>query len=382
MKRHKNNFIFLLLILLFSFAVFILNYHYDPIDARGGEKYYIYWSHSRKHLNIKIKASKKFKYDSLILGTSITSDLFPNPERYDVARIILFEMSTEEMYKVIKTFFDIHKETKHIFLPLEIHSVLFDHNGGIGTIPEYSNSHHFTLSEFIQSYYTVEITKQSLEMLKKDFKAESSEEEEDWKLWDTNPKLSIMTECRLFPPNLAKLSDSKIKDDYYYWGKIIDFLQERNVKITCFIPPANYIYLQDAMTDKKVKIFNDLKYLTVSKGVEIYDFSKKNKYNEESLKNSYLFSDLVHPNFIYGNMIYKTLTHKLDDKSLYRIITKDNIDKCNELSAKELDEYRKTHKDLIKEYYTYDYDVAWDNRKKRKFTTLNEIPEKYRVLYN
>ncbi len=379
MGKYKNNFIFVVLILLFSVGIFVLNYYYDPIDARGGEKCYIYWSHSRKYVNIKIKASKKFKYDTLVLGTSITSDLFPNPERYDLPRIILFEMSMEEMYKIIQMFFDIHKETKHIFLPLEIHSVFFDHKGGIGTIPEYNYNPNFTLSEFIHSYYTVEITKKSLQYLKADLKNEHSEDD-DWMLQNSNPTISVLSECRLFPPNISKLSKSKIKDDYYYWGKILDFLQERNVKITCFIPPANYIYLQDAMTDEKLKVLNDLKYLTVSKGIEIYDFSKKNKYNEESMKKSYLFADLVHPNFIYGNIIYKTLTHKLDDKSLYRIITKDNIDECIKLSVKELDEYKKTHQNLIKEYYTYDYDIAWDNKTKRKFTSLKEIPEKYRVL--
>lgn len=382
MENYKKNICFIILIFLFLIGIFFLNYFTDPMEVRCSNKYFLYWSHTRKFLNLKLKSTKNQTYDTLILGTSITSDLYPQPDRYNMPRIILFEMSSKDMYDIIKTFYTLHKEAKNIMLPLEIHTVLFDHNEGISDIAEYDYTDGFSFSEFIQAYCTFEVTKKSLDIYSEKVKKIFSDKNEFEVVWKgDNPTIVVMSECRIAPPKLAKLSQSKIKDDLYYWGKIIDFLQENNINITCFIPPANYIYLQDAMTTDKVKVFNDLKQLIVSKGVEIYDFSKKNKYNEESLKTSYLFSDLVHPNFIYGNVIYKILTHRMDDKSLYRVITADNIEDCNRLSAKELAEYRETHKDYIEEYYTYEYGVSWDNINFRKFTPLNETPAEYRELY-
>lgn len=344
-----------------------MNYFTDVYNIRNPKPYDIYYDIDRSLINAKLKASKKNECDNLVMGASVTQTLFDSFESLKISRFILSAISYKEYYEILQIFFNIHKEAKTIFLPLEYHTILFDDE-----VYEYDEKFDYkenlSYKEIIRVYFSFEATKKSIEYWIEKAKGEPKEVEVRLDGYD----LISVPEMKL-TPNI-KLSESKIESDYYYWGKIIDFLQERNIKIYCFIPPVNYIYLQDALTPEKVEVVNNLKKLVTSKGVKIHDFTKKNQYNQQRLDESCLFFDVIHPNFLYGNIVYKNLTNQKSDTMWYRIITKDNVDECNRLSVKELDEYRKTHKDYIKEYYMYGT-VEWNSPKNRRIIHYEEIPD-------
>ena len=390
MKQQTKNFVFVLIILFISALIFAINYTADVYNVRKPELYNVYFEDTRDLINIKLKSSKEFEYDNFVLGTSITAELFRKHDRYNLPRFILFSMTTKEMYSVIRTFFDIHQETKTIILPLEIHNFVYD-NDDLRVMPKYDYKHNFSLKEYIQIYFSADSSKKALQNIIENMKniqlfqkkSDNPPEENNEKVEEDVPKeeLTLYFNCKLFPKKYKYLPENKVKEDLEYIGKIIDFLKEKNIKVICFIPPANYIYLQDAMTPENIEIFNNIKKTVATKGVDIYDFSIKNKYTEEELKKSYMFFDLMHPNSLYGDAIYNIIMGKRDDKSLYRLITKDNVDLCNELSERELNEYRKNNKKLIAEYYKYNFIIDTNSPNHRKLTPVNSLPEEYKQYY-
>lgn len=115
----------------------------------------------------------------------------------------------------------------------------------------------------------------------------------------------------------------------------------------------NYVQLQGIMSSENFRRVEEMKAKIVAKGVPIYDFSFANKYNVEKMTDTLMFFDVVHPDILYGNMAFEAiLGHKKSD--LYKLITKDNLKETNSLFRQGIEDYRKNHKDYIKEYTNYD----------------------------
>lgn len=368
MNKKIKVFIFIFSVIILLLSIFLLNYCTDVYNVRNSSQYDIYYDIDRSLINIKLKASREKESKSLVIGASVTRTLFDDFEDLKISRIIVSAISYKEYYEILQTFLNIHKEVQSVFLPLEYHTLLFD-DELFENIGEYDYKNHFSKQEIIRLYFSFDATAESLKywLQKVNEHINKNDDNQD------NESIVIVPKMKLDPD--LKLSQSKIDNDFYYFGKIIDFLKEKNVKIYCFIPPVNYIYLQDALSLEKIKVVNNIKKMITSKGVTIYDFTKKNPYNEERLDKSYLFFDVIHPNYLYGNIVYKNLTNQKSDNMWYRIITKDNVDECNKLSIKELEEYKRTHQNYIKEYYTYDYDVDWKDPKMREYISDSKIPD-------
>lgn len=380
MKQANKNLIFLIFILIFILLIFAINFAILHNEKLKESKYEIYHEEYRDLIFAKIKLSKKYKFDRLTMGTSTTYSLF-DPQKCKMARIIVFGMTYREFYEYLKAFYTVHKEPATMFLSIEYHSFL-DAND-TRKIPDFDGKSTLSLSEFVNLYLSVNSTKANLRNLSekldyfwdnKKFLTDNDESVSaplDEKML-SEQFVETYTERRL---KTLDISDERKKNDLYYWGKIIDFLQEKNIKIVCFVPPYNYIYLQEAMTPKNEQIINDVKSLIVSKGVEIYDFTKMNKYNTEPLTESFLYSDLIHPYYIYGNMVFEALTTDNGDKNLYRVITKSNLAECNEASHRELAQYREKYKNYIQKYDKYDKSSTSKNYNFLERKPLSKMPK-------
>lgn len=380
MKESNKNLIFLIFILIFILFIFATNFVLLHNETLKESKYEIYHEEFRDLIFAKIKLSKKYKFDGLTMGTSTTYSLFDS-KKCKMARIIVFGMTYREFYEYLKGFYAIHNEPTAMFLPIEYHSFLDEND--TGKVPHFDGKSTLSPSEFVNVYFSVNSTKMNFRNLfeKLEYFADNqkfstdddenvseplSEEVLNEKFIETYTKRRLKT---------SDISDERRKNDLYYWGKIIDFLQEKNVKIYCFVPPYNYIYLQEAMTPKNEKIINDVKALIVSKGVEIYDFTKMNKYNTEPLPDSFLYSDLIHPYYVYGNIVFEALTTEKGDKNLYRLITKNNIKSCVEASHNELAQYRSKYKNYIEEYDKYDISSMSESYNYCVRKTLSKMPK-------
>ena len=75
--------------------------------------------------------------------------------------------------------------------------------------------------------------------------------------------------------------------------------------------------MNDVFVPKKLKFLYKTEKLIVSKGIDIYDFSIANEYNFERMDKTFLVNDLMHPNFIYGEMVQKVLNKKEDGDKKY-----------------------------------------------------------------
>lgn len=367
MNGKNNNLIFISLLFVCLLSVFALNYFMLKDEMKSEPRYEIYHAETRDLVFIKLKLSKKYDFDKFVMGTSTTYSLF-DPSRSELARLVVFTMTYREFYEYLKAYFQIHKETKTMFLPIEYHS--FWDTVDVREIPDFDGKTTLSPSEFAQLYFSISSTTNNLKKLfekaKGYFEKEKIANDDGIFQIETYPKRRI---------TVGKVSEQRVRNDLRYWEQIIDFLQKNDINIVCYIPPYNYLYLQDAMTPQNEKIINDVKALIVSKGVKIYDFTKKNKFNEEPLKTTFMYHDLIHPDFIYGNIIYEILSGQKDDKTLYRLITKDNFKECNALSEKELQDYRQKYSAYIKEYFTYDNKDNAADRNYLRTTSSRDVPK-------
>lgn len=255
-KNHKL--IFIKLLLIFLLSVFAFNYFMFKDEMKSESEYDIYNDETRNFVFIKLKMSKKYDFDKFVMGTSTTNSLF-DPSRKKLAKLIVFSMTYNEFYEYLKAYFEIHKETKTMFLPLEYHSLL--DLGFVRKIPDFDGKTELSPSEFVQLYLSISSTennvKRLIEKVKECFKNEKI-------VNDNAYQIEIYPRRRI---TVWKIFDERICSDLRYWEQIIDFLQKKDINIVCFIPPYNYLYLQDIMTPQNEKIINDIKAVIVSKGV-------------------------------------------------------------------------------------------------------------------
>ena len=374
MSRKRQNIIFFSVIFLLFFAVFVCNYFLN----NSFEQYDINKSTSRDLVFTNIKRSHKYSYDKIVMGTSTTFSMYDGP-KINVPRIIVYSMSYKEFYEYMTAFFDVHKETKTMYFPLELHSILYNQNKNGGedkNTPKYDHHCEMTFDDFVRLYFNFDVMKEKIESQKAEIASIFHKGEKE-------KALNYNDEYRLIYPKTRIMREKTVSPEFveenkYYIGKIIDFLKENNIKTICYIPPYNYIYLQVALSGDNMQIFNDVKKFILSKGVDIYDFSKKNRYNTEKMTETYLFDDLIHPNDLYGKMAIDILEHKTDNKELYGLITPQNVEEYNKNFEKELNEYREQYKSYIAEYNTYNCDVSSDDHKFIRVVPESEIPSEYK----
>lgn len=380
MKVQNKNLIFLIVIFIVILLIFSINFIILHNEKLKESKYQIYHEVYRDLIFAKIKLSKKYKFDRLTMGTSTAYALF-NHRQCKMAKIIVFGMTYREFYEYLKAFYTIHNEAVTMFLPIEYHSFLDESH--IEKIPDFNGKSTLSFMEFINLYFSVNSTKANFKNLSEkllyfadNYKFLTDKDEYEPSVLDeeelNQQYIETYTKQRY---NILEISEERKKSDLEDWEKIIDFLQGKNIKIVCFVPPYNYIYLQSAMTPKNEKIIDDIKSLIVSKGVEIYDFTKMNNYNTEPLPDSFLYSDALHPYYIYGNMVFEALTTNKGDKSLYRLITKNNIEECQRESHQDLIKYREKYKNYINEYNKYDTSSMSEDYNYCKKKSLSGIPK-------
>jgi hypothetical protein len=369
MNKKYRNMIFIIVVILFLILIYLFNAHEDIYDIKYSHKYEIFQDENRKFLYIKLKASKKQKYERIAFGASTThSMLFA--EKYKIPLIVLYGLSYKELYEIIQAYFYIHPETKECLLPLEYHSIL--QVGDDFNINKFDFNKNLSISELVNVYYSVDITRKNFFKLLKSIQNNLSINKNE----DLNENICFerISYRKLYPRQ--ELSLEKEKENIKYISNIIDFLKNKGIKIICFVAPYNYIYMQDMMNDYNLRIIENFEKVIVDKGINIIDFSIKNPNNETYMNKTYLYADLMHPNFIYGKIILDSLYNKNEIESdkfpFYRISTSKNLHNNMEKLKEEIKQYKKNNKEYIKEYNTWK-----PEGNKIENIYWKDIPEKY-----
>lgn len=374
MKSISKNLIFILTFFACIFFIFLFNYFMLNHSVDDNLSYEILYDEDKDSVFTKLKMSKNYKFDKFILGSSTEAGLsnFSSPR---VAKIIVYGMTYKDFYENMVVFLKVHKETKSMLFPIDIHALMNNDKILEADISKEKFNSIFTMNDYINLYLNLDVTKENIqtvkECIKNAFPRKKQEVKAPTKFYFMNyPKTRLLIK--------EELPDEIIQKNLYYINKIIDYCQKKNVKITCFIPPYNYIYLNDVFVPKKLEFLYEVEKLIVSKGLNIYDFSIANKYTFERMDKTFLFHDLMHPNWVYGEMLQKTFDNLEEDKSIYRIITANNLDECYEKYKAGLKDYRKTHKSYIEEFKTYSCDPDSEDEDCLRKLELSEVPEEYK----
>ena len=349
-KLLRNNIIFILFLSGIFTSIILFNYTFDALDYKNIFKFNIYSHNKADWIYSKIKMTADNKYDKLQIGSS-SSRFWVNYDRWEVATIMLIGVSYEQFYEILNVFMNFHPEIKTVFVPLEYPTLLTEENP-VRELPNFDNKKRLSLKECVSYYLSAEITVMSFEKFANWFKEKIDNLEHKPQVEDDYYKnVEVAVTRKVSCCELAH--EDKFQRDYVAIGKIIDYLQDKNVKIICYIPPLNYVHLEGILLPENLDRIEKVKKLIVSKGVSIYDYSFANKNNTAKMFDSIMFYDVVHPDLIYGNMAFEQM---LENKksNMYKLITKNNLQETNAEFRKGLQDYRNTHKDYIEEYKNYD----------------------------
>lgn len=347
-KTSKNNMFFIMFLVGIFLFVFAINCVMDVFDFKFDDKYNLYSYRKSDWLYSKIKKSSEMKYDRVQIGSS-TSAYWLDMGKWQVANIMSLGISYEKIYDIFEVFYGLHPEVKTVFLPLEYATILLDYYP-INDLPKFDGKPYLSFSEFVNYYFSAEITYLSFETAKGKIlgSLQSSDANSDS---DANNEVMVAATRRVSYDGLV--NEKKFQNDIAYIEKFIDLLQHKNIEIICYIAPMNYVQLQGIMSAENFRRVEEMKAKIIAKGVPIYDFSFANKYNVEKMTDTLMFFDVVHPDILYGNMAFEAiLGQKKSD--LYKLITKDNLKETNSLFRQGIEDYRKNYKDYIKEYTNYD----------------------------
>lgn len=193
-----------------------------------------------------------------------------------------------------------------------------------------------------------------------------------------------------FVPNIppSYLNKEENKDDinrtnYEYIAKIVEKLEEKDIKYNFFIPPYNSLSLSIIHDNsyQKEYINNLKKYVVEISKYPVYDMAFPNKYtnNDFLTDEDTLYLDYMHPNFLLGIKLFKVLVDtKSAEKDTYIILTKDNFAEQILYEDKLMDEYIKSHTNSISKYKQY-IDSAKRGKKSEyaRELKLENVPKKF-----
>ena len=365
--NEKKNFdlLFVLLVIFFIFCISIFNYIVDPYGVLKNRSDFRISFVNGEMVNIYMKAFKNEKMEKIVLGSSdISLASLSFPEFYSIT---LRGIDYATYYQLLKTHFDLHPETKYVYLSLTYTDITGEYDQ---FIPPYTGK-YYNIKELIRLFISVDTTKLSINKLKNELQSKDA-------------RNSGQTYCYPKQVDFIKpLSEKTFIEEserYEYLEKIIQFLKEKEVEYIFVFPPYNAAYLSFIKDvpyyDQQVK---RLKKFLVENNIEIYDFAYVNEETGKSLYEiPYLYHNLNHPSFLFGKKIYNDLFYdKKDNQKIYMILNKKNVDEVI-LYQDKLIENWKINNFEIAELYKEIYFNPKDEYINHKITyTRSDIPQKY-----
>lgn len=351
-----------------------MNYFVDPYNIFHQYKYVNFSHKSQEFIQIFLKASKKSKFDTLVIGSSDLNTSWFVDRLYSnyFFKMAIESLSIKDEYIALKNYISIHPETKRVIVFVSYPAMFIPDVIRINDI----NNGQYTLNELIFLLLSKETTIKSIEKLKQTMRGENEFEEE------------VENQLHFFPNHYIYLQKSRIKYGVVqraveYLCKMVELFREKNIDYIFVIPPVHCIY-QAALYDspKEQKYVENIKKLLVNMSDnEVYDFTVLNKYTtiDYDSDNNYYWLDYVHPNGIIGYKMFKIIHGDKDEPELYQLLNKDNVEEKIANQKELLASYYKKNYDLIQSHIEKGKHVSYDSYKKVKY--YEDGPEQVRNEY-
>ena len=164
MKSINKNLIFILTFFACIFFIFLFNYFMLNHSVDDNSSYEILYDEDKDSVFTKLKMSKNYKFDKFILGSSTEAGLlnFSSPR---VAKIIVYGMTYKDFYENMVVFLKVHKETKLMYLPIDIHALMNNNKVIQLDVSKEKFDSFFTMNDFINLYLNIDVTKENLQII-------------------------------------------------------------------------------------------------------------------------------------------------------------------------------------------------------------------------
>ena len=228
MKSISKNLIFILTFFTCIFFIFLFNYFMLNHSVDDNLSYEILYDEDKDSVFTKLKMSKNYKFDKFILGSSTEAGLlnFSSPR---VAKIIVYGMTYKNFYENMVVFLKVHKETKLMYLPIDIHALMNNNKVIQLDVSKEKFDSFFTMNDFINLYLNIDVTKENLQIVSEWAKSAFSRKKQmvDSTIspvsmenyWVNYPKKRLVMN--------ANMDNETIQKNLYYFDKIINYCQKR-----------------------------------------------------------------------------------------------------------------------------------------------------------
>ena len=352
----KKNIYFITFILVFICSIISLNYFVDPYNLFFKKIPMInVCALPRELFYISLKAYKSLKSDTLVIGSSESVGLFYTGHFQPYFNLVAIAgLDYSQYYEILNNYLKLHPETKNVYIFLN-YICLFQDKLLISELPPFG-SKNFTISELVRVLFSFESTIKSINILAKQLIRKSN---------SYNSEGSYLS---VFYKQIDLINEKIIKNDYHNLNRrninsikqIIELLKEKNISYTFVFPPYSAVYLSviDEYNQLQSQVENFKRELVrlSSNSVKIYDFSFVNKYSSLPFHhgNDVYYYNCSHPNSFWGAKVYRILFDNVnlrdDDKDLFFILYKENIENVLNIQKKLLSEYKNKNVDIVNMY--------------------------------
>lgn len=288
---------------------------------------------------LQIKLSKNKQSENVIIGGSSAKYLKVQNYEPNINDISTYYATINEIQNILFYYLDLHPETKTVYFTLEYK--LFDKREN-EIKPNTKN--YLTIKELYKLFLSFDTLKLSIKKLKTKNLTINSEV----KLINLEDEFKNSKINRIIPP--------KDKEEYTKYAienlsEIFKELKRRNIKIVCFMPPFHANYQLRMEENFKDSIAQIKKYVVIETG-SLIDMEMVNEYSTMPIKTSNeYFLDEIHISDQYTKQLYNIIFNPtVEDKNLFVVLTKENID--SEL-IKRREQLLKYKKDYQQEYTQY-----------------------------
>ena len=339
MNKKINNLYFLISYILISVLLILFNYFIDPYGL-GKEKI-----KKLEKLNLNsvpkdmiytyVNKTKDVNVEVVSIGTSSAyslfySDLFHCYTANKIAILSLPELSSFEIYNLLKYFLEVHPEVKQVYVAVDVNTYFY--NLPNKNLPKNPTN---LLQDFIKLYYSIDVSKLSIKKILSYFQKKLNNQDD---MYYVNTKRKYfyhedINDC--IRKNIIKLKD------------INSLLLSKNINATYFFSPLHSLYLSNMYMINQLDKVENLKR-EFAKITPFYDMAYINRHTKEPFQ--YFWVDVIHPTPFINDKVYDVLVYKQPNSEIAVFVDSKNIEEVLKQQRKLIEKYIVENSAYVEEY--------------------------------
>lgn len=261
----------------------------------------------------------------------------------EIAHLGSRKFDLEGQKELLRVFLEMHPECKTVLFAAGYPNYFIYKKYNV---PKYTGT-NLNFKEFAELYLSLDIT---LKNLKKYFS-------------DKNIKNNTEYTGKLYYDFVYSYPfhvNEIISFNNYLLNEISDIkklCREKNVEVICFIEPFHAYYISHIFKTNNFQNIKNIKENLINEFNYFIDFSIINEINKKQFNDNYFFFDTIHPNLLYGEIVYNVILKEPSKNEyygiLYEIVDKNNIEEHLSKYEKDIINYLKINEKYVTEHYSY-----------------------------